>query len=345
MDFSYLIFGLQVRSNFPLPGLNATPAQFQNADVSLRFDASPATAEFESAIGCQPFYTSSFPSESGDPVLRAWKIADGRWLRFDYADGTRFWIDANGREVWARWTETSSFEDAASYLLPSIFGYLLRLRGITCLHASAVLCGGSAIAFVGQGGAGKSTSAAALAQRGHAIISDDVVALDERGGAFYAVPAYPYVALWPESIKTLYQPDRAFPVFSANFSKRLVPLRSGDPQFASNPAPLDLLFVLDERSADEAAPCAEPLGQREGLVALIANTYANLLLDQETRTQEFALLGRLVNAVPVLRLRAHQDSSRLGALCELIEREFAARKSIPRRALVSSASGKNQAGV
>lgn len=328
MDYRYLIFGLEACSNFPLPGLNARSAESDAVDVYLRFGASPDISEAESGDRLEPFYTSSFRSESGEPVLRARKISGGRLLRFDYADHTRFWIDASGREVWARWTETSSFEDAASYLLPAIFGYLLRLRGITCLHASAIACGSGAMGFVGPGGAGKSTSAAALAQRGHAVISDDVVAIHQRDGAFYAVPAYPYVALWPDSIQALYEGNPDYPAFSANFSKRMLPLESDHLRFAEQPAPLDLLFLLDERSSASAAPGAEPLGKREALLALVANTYANLLLDEQMRAREFALLGQLVNAVPVLRLRAHQDASRLGALCELIEREFAARKSI-----------------
>jgi len=56
---------------------------------------------------------------------------------------------------------------------------------------------------------------------------------------------------------------------------------------------------------------------------LVGNTYGNLLLDDEMRAREFAVLGRLVNAVPGKRLRAHQDVARIGALCELVESEIA----------------------
>ena len=53
----------------------------------------------------------------------------------------------------------------------------LRLRGVPALHASAVAVGGAALAVVGSAGAGKSTTAAARAARGHAVVADDVLAL------------------------------------------------------------------------------------------------------------------------------------------------------------------------
>jgi len=87
-------------------------------------------------------------------------------------------------------------EDAATYLLGPVLGLLLRLRGVTCLHASAVALADRAIAFVGSEGAGKSTTAALLARKGLAIISDDVVALVERDALFTFIPAYPYLSLW-----------------------------------------------------------------------------------------------------------------------------------------------------
>ena len=84
------------------------------------------------------------------------------------------------------------------------WGLLLRFRGVTCLHASAVAIGGSVIAFVGAEGAGKSTTAAAFARAGYAAVSDDVVALVERKGDFFVSPSYPHLCLWPESVEMLY---------------------------------------------------------------------------------------------------------------------------------------------
>lgn len=320
MDFTYRLFDLRVRSNLALPGLEPTLRTSDDAEVCLHFGSLPERGR---GVTEEPFFTSSVLAESGEPMQRIWKIAGGALLRVDYADSTQFWLDAEGREAWSCWGENSSFEDAVSYVLGPILGYLLRLRGVTCLHASAVRCGERAAVFVGPGGSGKSTLAAAMALRGHEIISEDVVALRERDGVFDSVPAYPHVGLWPASVRALYGPEKDFAAFSENFPKRVVRPDSSGLRFATEAVALDSLFLLQERSGEAAAPLVEPIDKREALMWLVGNTYGNLLLDDEMRAREFAVLGRLVNGLPVKRLRAHQDVGRISALCELVESEIA----------------------
>lgn len=327
LSFPYYIFGLRIRSNFPLPGLEAIRGPSDDADVRLHFGLAPAIAEQKHAAADELFFASTIQTEAGEPMQRIWKMANGAMWRIDYADGTHFWLDVKGREVWSCWTETSSFEDAVSYVLGPVLGILLRLRGVTCLHASAVQCGARAAAFAGPGGAGKSTLAAALAMRGHEVISDDVVALIERDGAFYVAPAYAYLCLWPESVQALYGAGRDFAPFSPNFPKRMLTPGAGELKFAEEPAALDRVFLLEERSADASAPFIEHMEQRQALMWLVGNTYANLLLDERMRAEEFALLGRLLGSVPARRVRAHEDTSRISALCEMIEDELEAQGS------------------
>jgi hypothetical protein len=241
-------------------------------------------------------------------------------LHLEYFDGMQFWLDREGKTVWALWPDSSSLEDAATYLLGPVLGLLLRLRGVTCLHASAVALGKFAVAFAGFEGAGKSTTAAALARRGHAVISDDIVALAERDGAFFVLPAYPYLCLWPESVEMLYGASKTLPAFSPNWDKRQLSLAHNRLRFAEQPLPLGAIYLLGERSAEETAPFLETLTQIESLVSLVAESYATSLLDKHMRVREFELLGRLLAVVPVSKLHAHEDPTRVGSLCDLIER-------------------------
>src|SRR5260370_17115886 len=96
-------------------------------------------------------------------MLRVWYVAAGAFLRVDYTGGPQCWLDRKREVLWADWPETSSLEDTCSYLLGPVLGYLLRLRGVTCLHASAVAFDNSCVAFVGTAGLGKTTTAAAFA--------------------------------------------------------------------------------------------------------------------------------------------------------------------------------------
>lgn len=68
--------------------------------------------------------------------------------------------------------------DAVVFLLGTAFGVLLYQRGRIVLHASAVLVGGAAVLFCGKSGAGKSTIAAFLNERGYAHVTDDVCCIE-----------------------------------------------------------------------------------------------------------------------------------------------------------------------
>jgi hypothetical protein len=263
-------------------------------------------------------YTSAYTDNAGEPALRIWKVAGDAFLHLVYCDGAQFWMDREGSEVWVHWPDSLTIEDAATYLLGPVLGLLLRLRGVTCLHASAVALGDHAVAFVGSEGAGKSTTAAALAQKGYAVISDDIVALVEREGSFFVHPAYPYLCLWPDSVTAVYGPEKNLPSFSANWDKRLLSLPGNQLRFEEQLLPLGGVFVLGERSPEPGAPFLERPTPSESLLSLVANSYATNLLDTDMRAREFALLGRVLEAVPLRRLRPHEDAARIDHLCKFI---------------------------
>ncbi len=269
-------------------------------------------------------FVSSDLDAAGESALRIWEISDGTILYLAYSDGMKFWLDRKGTRIWATWPTPSSLEDAATFLLGPVLGLLLRLRGVTCLHASAVAFDDRAVAFVGDGGAGKSTTAAAFAQQGRPVLSDDVVAIVERESGFHVMPAYPYLSLWPESVKMLYGQDKTLPTFSDNWDKRMLTLGKDRLRFVEKSLPLGAIFLLGERTPETSAPFLEAPTQQECLLALVANSYATGMLDKEMRAREFGLFGQLLSSVPVRRLRPSADSSQIDKLCGLITEEYSA---------------------
>ena len=61
---------------------------------------------------------------------------------------------------------------------------------------------------------------------------------------------------------------------------------------------------------------------QNALLALVADTYANKILDREMRAREFAVLARLVTAVPIRRVYPHEDPRRLEELCKILREDF-----------------------
>jgi hypothetical protein len=326
VNFTYSVFGLLLSSNLPIPELIPAKTSASNPAVIIHMDASPYTTEEIPSKEETLTYTSAYTDEAGQPALRIWKIKEGDLLRIAYYDGTQFWMNLKGTELWAQWTANLTIEDAATYLLGPVLGVVLRLRGVTCLHASAVAFADRAIAFVGSEGAGKSTTAALMAQKGCAVISDDVVALVERDGSHYVYPAYPYLCLWPDSVTMVYGPDKKLPGLSPNWDKRLLSLAGNDLRFESQALPLGAIFVLGERASVPDAPFLQDLTPREGLLALVANSYATNLLDKEMRAREFEFLGRMIEKVPIRRLLPREDPAQIGELGEVILRSCGAMK-------------------
>ena len=324
MTFTHSVFGLSIQSNVPIPGLPVAESPPNSTDVQLFLGFAPRANEGLSSGSEVLKYTSPFQDELGEPAVRVWNVDKGSFFHLVYSDGPQFWLDSERKRLWALWPHTSSLEDAVCYLLGPVLGILLRHRGVTCLHASAIAVDGHAVAFVGPEGIGKSTTAAALARRGYAVLSDDVVALEEKQGVFYVQPAYPHLCLWPESVKLIYGSAEALPRFVPNWEKRRMPLGDDDVRFENRVLPLGGIYILDERRV--VAPYIEPMGAQGAFVSLVANTYATDFLDREMRAREFGVLGRLVSNMPVHRLYARQEPLHLSGLCDSICKHFRDRK-------------------
>ncbi|MEO6723814.1 MAG: serine/threonine protein kinase [Blastocatellia bacterium] len=270
----------------------------------------------------QEEYIHPTRKENGDCLLRVWQLAQGQYFRMLYADGTEFILNRQGTQVWATWPGSLTLEDTATYFLGPVLGFILRLRGVTCLHASAIAIDGQALAILGPAGAGKSTTAAAFAQLGYHVLSEDVVALTSEGENLLVNPGYPLIRLWPSSVQSLFGAADALPLLTPNWEKRGLPLNRNGCRFQSEPLPLAAIYILSERCDYPSAPFVETPSAQTGLMSLIENTYTNYLLDQAMRAREFELLGRLVKQVPLRRVTPHTDFARLPELCKTILSDF-----------------------
>ena len=317
MPYRCSIYGLGVVSNRPIPGVPAS--QIRADDVRITFDSLPAWLDGVSAAQIETYYVANYADECGNPVLRVFRLCRGEYYRFCYADHTEFVINRSATEIWCVWPDPFTLEDATTYLLGPIMGFVMRLRGVVCLHASALAIDDSAIALVGPMGSGKSTTAAAFAERGFSILAEDVVTLDDRGDNFMIRPAYPCIRLWPASVKALYGSESHLPKLTPNWDKCYLDLRE---QFQQQSLPLAAIYLLGARRDDSDAPFVKALDRAEGLMSLVANTYATKLMDKQMRAREFELLSRVLENVPLRRVTPHTDPARVWELCDRILEDF-----------------------
>ncbi|HEV2388543.1 MAG TPA: hypothetical protein VGS20_14955 [Candidatus Acidoferrales bacterium] len=324
----YKLYGLEVESDRPLPGV--TPCdRVSSPDISCHLGELPARLAPTQMRAEHPIYSSPFKDSNGLPILRIWRFSRTGHYCFQYCEGATFVIDRNGGEIWAEWSDGATLEEVTAFLLHQVFGFVLHLRNCMCVHASAVVIDGWAVLFAGNAGAGKSSTAAAFAERGHPVLADDVSTLKmEADGELMAIPSVPGICLWPDSAEMIYGGSAAerFPRLQPREEKKLVRLDSAPGKFQSEPAPLGALYLLARRSADPTAPRIEPLGDSEGLIQLLTNGYVSGALEPWWRAREFQMQGEIARRVPVQRLVPSNDPKLLGRLCDLIVSDVRAAK-------------------
>jgi hypothetical protein len=316
VSVSHVIYGLRLTSNLALPGLTCAEDVLSRYDLNVHLQESPAFP-LPILAPTKVLHTSQWTDVNEQPILRVGVLRGGEYFGFFYSDGVRFVVDRRGSEVWADWPDNYSLEDACTYLLGPVMGFVLRLRGVVCLHASAVAIGDQAIALVGLAGAGKSTTAAAFGRCGFPVLSDDVVALADRKEYFLVQPGYPRVNLWPDSVRKLFGSEDALPRITPTWGKRYMALGENTFPFASRPLPLTAIYFLSGAEVSKG-PVIEKVVSSEAFMSLVANTYLNYLLDRDMRAREFDALSRVLTAVSVRRSRPAADSRAISDLCETI---------------------------
>jgi len=313
---AHLAYGLRLATNVPIPGLHLQPhTQTTDVQVWLGKESLPP---FRSANSLQFIYRTPAGEGRDSPSLRVAISSSGQYFFLFYRDGARFAVERQGQEVWGDWPDDYTLEDACTYLLGPVMGFILRLRGTCCLHASAVAVGNGAVALVGPPGAGKSTLAAAFGRSGFPVLSDDIAALCDKGTEFLVQPGYPRVNLWPDSASALFGFDNALPHITPNWDKRYLALGENGHRFATEPLTLRTIYILGEREADLDEAIFEEVAGGDAFMELVTNSYVNYLLDRDMRSQEFKALGRIVSNIPVRRIRPTTNHADLHRFCGAI---------------------------
>jgi hypothetical protein len=265
-----------------------------------------------------PWYVSGDRDATGTPWLTVWRSHDRGTYRFDYGEGAQFVVNACGTEVTVSWRAPLIEADAATYLLGPVLGFVMRLRGIVPMHASAVQVDGRAVLFAGDAWAGKSTTAAAFAMRGYAVLSDDIVPLSLSDGGVTASPGHPRLSIWSDSTEGLFGSTEALPAVSDTYPKRYLDLTTPGFAFHGVRAPVGAIYVLGARDPGLEAPRIAALPARVAFMSLVRHTYGGYLLDAPMRAREFEFLSDLVERVPVRSISFGEPIGRMGQWCEAI---------------------------
>ncbi len=324
---SYQVYGLHLVCDHPIPGL--VPCESDPLcppDILVRSTSDNSAVEEKHSGSESVWYVTDILDDDGNPAFKIWKGNRDGDFRIRYTCGVNFFVDAGIKNISIQCPVVIPLEQVAMLLLGPVLGIVLRLRGVTCLHASGIAMAKHAIAFVGDAGAGKSTTAALFARQGHAVLSDDLVTLFERNNEFDVLPAYPYLNLWPESVEMVYGSAGDPGSVPPKWGKRQIRLDDCDSKFHHEAMPLGAIYLLAERSGALDAPKVEQVNPQDALIALVSNTYGNKLLDTQMRAEEFRVLGRILATLPIRRLIPGDSPDLISSLYQVVSDDFATLK-------------------
>jgi hypothetical protein len=220
-------------------------------------------------------------------------------LLLDISGVSRYLV-RGGDEILVDPAVGSTPSEVCAFLLGTAFGVLCHQRGILPLHASGIDVPNGCVAFVGKSRAGKSTLAAALAARGHQVISDDVCFL-QRGGheQIRAWPGLSRLRLWEDALNVL---GRDQPKGEREFrgvNKYLIPR---DPPWNPNESrPLRRIYLVDPAPDGDCASVHRMQGST-AVEVIIQNIYRSGLNERMGRKPAlFVACAATARVIPVFR--------------------------------------------
>jgi hypothetical protein len=203
------------------------------------------------------------------------------------------------------------------FILGAALGVLLHQRGNIVLHASAVLINGRVVAFIGDKGSGKSSTAACLVQRGHPLVTDDLLVMQcDSSGQPVVFPGYTQLKLWPDTAEALGIDTDNLPKIRPDVEKRIyTPSNSKTVEVY----PLGCIYVLG--AGHELMRISLPA--QAALFSLLRNMYisrfGNEFQQPGTASSLFLQAADLIKHIPVYGLVRPIGLPALTAIAQLVE--------------------------
>lgn len=296
MAYHYQLYQFGISSELRLPELH--PSADIEPEVRIRY-----------AVICLPLQDEA---RQLGPYL--WASATAFYLRVpEVAD----FLIQNGNEIIIAPHPGIDEDSLRVFLLGSAFGALMFQRRHLVLHGNAVQVGDACLVCVGPSGAGKSTLAAALMQRGHKLLADDVVPVNAQ---CQALPGFPRIKLWQDSADHLQIATDALAPIRPGLEKFNLPTMS---DMAPHPLAIRWVYILSAHNEDTFS--FEPIHGMARFQPLRNNTYRLRFLEgMQMQAEHLQLCARLSGQIRLVRITRPKTGFALDELAERILADAAA---------------------
>lgn len=295
--YHHQLFHLCVSSDTPLKELQTLACPPQDDDLIIRVAKGVVP---ESLPGDLPVNSIESYEEAG--IENSLQVSADEVLMTVSGLGA-FHIRA-GREIIWRADTTDQYR-VDNFLVSMCLSSLMVQRGYVVVHSSAVKLNDSTVVFLGDSGAGKSTTAAAFARAGCQVVSDDVSVISPPPEPKIWA-ALPFVRLLPDAFGEFQPHLGGEDVLREGVDKHLVDVTNG--KSCQGPESLGHLCVLEW--GDELS--IEPITGAARLMAFVSSSAWFITVYEETlQRQNFERCGSVATSVPCWRLTRPRDFSKM----------------------------------
>jgi energy-coupling factor transporter ATP-binding protein EcfA2 len=179
--YNYWAYGLNIQSEIQFPELFET-SECKNPDAILLLGLVPNSIEGE--LG--------FRSED---IM----ISPNSYLL--HVKGVASYFVSGGKQIEIEKDPAGDLDSVRLFCLSNAFAALLHQRNLIPLHCSAFIDKGELVLIMGDSGAGKSTTLAAMMNQGYQPFSDDVCVpfFKEGSEELYLYSSYPMMKYWGDT--------------------------------------------------------------------------------------------------------------------------------------------------
>lgn len=197
----------------------------------------------------------------------------------------------------------------------------LEMRGVLCIHANAIATDRGVIGVIAPSQTGKTTLTAALATRGMAMMTDDMMAIHKTTEGWKVYAGWPQVRMWPQVAQHFVKNSDNLARVHSRFEKRIVNLKDQDNiHYSDKSGLLKRLYLLERLDSSDADVVIKPVTAAESVMSLLQNSmladaYRPLAIE-ESRLKKIALM---LESIDVKRVVYPSGKEHLARVCESIE--------------------------
>lgn len=290
--FSYFVYGLGIHSELLIPEFISALVE---CDVTIHINQDKTVDDY-------------LPEEA---TKEAWAIRVTPDKGLVYVKNVGIFLVDSGQKITIVPAPEASEQVIRHYLVGTVMSLLLYQRGLLVLHASVVNFNGGAIAFLGQSGEGKSSTAAAFYARGYNICNDDVAPVQLGQGAAKIDLGFPQIKLGRETATALGYDFESLLLLHPDEEKRAYCFQQ---ELAQAPLPIRGIYVLTSGLEFRI----EPLKPSEAVMELSRHSRPTTLY-HSGGASHFLQCVALAKEHTIYRLQRPRNLNLLPELVKLVE--------------------------